>query len=37
MTLNRFTAVNKIDIWQPRWKDRKVVIARKGWGFGELY
>lgn len=28
MTLNRFTAVNKIDIWQPRWKDRKVLIAK---------
>lgn len=28
MTLDRFTPVNKIDIWQPRWKDRKVLIAK---------
>lgn len=28
MTLDRFTPVNAIDIWQPRWKDRTVLIAK---------
>lgn len=28
MTLSKFTTVNPIEIWQPRWKDRKVLIAK---------
>jgi hypothetical protein len=28
MTLSRFTTVNEIPIWQPRWKDRKVLVAK---------
>lgn len=27
MTVSRVTAFNKIEIWQPRWKDRKVLLA----------
>ena len=27
MTISRTTALNKIEIWQPRYKDRKVLIA----------
>ncbi len=26
--LDRYTPVNRIEIWQPRWKDRKVLIAK---------
>jgi hypothetical protein len=26
--LKRLTPANKIAIWQPRWKDRKVLIAK---------
>ncbi len=28
MILNRLTPVQVIEIWQPRWKDRKVLIAK---------
>ena len=28
MKLGKFTAVNKIDIWQPKWSTRKVLIAK---------
>ena len=27
MTISRTTALNKIEIWQPRYKDRKVLIS----------
>jgi hypothetical protein len=27
MTVDRLRTINKIDIWQPRWKDRKVLLA----------
>lgn len=27
MVLSRLTPCQKIEIWQPRWKDRKVLIA----------
>lgn len=28
MKLKRLTPAQKIDIWQPRWKDRTVMIAK---------
>lgn len=28
MKLSRLTPCNKIEIWQPRWKDRTVLIAK---------
>lgn len=28
MILNRLMTASKIDIWQPRWKDRKILIAK---------
>lgn len=28
MSIGRFTPCQKIVIWQPRWKDRKVLIAK---------
>lgn len=28
MKLNRLTPAQQIDIWQPRWKDRTVLIAK---------
>lgn len=28
MSIGRFTPCQKIEIWQPRWKDRKVLIAK---------
>lgn len=28
MVLPRLTACQKIDIWQPRWKDRRILIAK---------
>lgn len=28
MSIGRFTPCQLIEIWQPRWKDRKVLIAK---------
>lgn len=28
MTVGRFTALNELSIWQPRWKDRRVLLAK---------
>lgn len=28
MVLSHLTATQKFEIWQPRWKDRKVLLAR---------
>lgn len=33
MMVGRMTPVQVIDIWQPRWKDRKVLIAK--WKVGQ--
>lgn len=28
MLLNKLTPAQKIDIWSPRWKDRRILIAK---------